>query len=401
MAQPETEAPTAAPDKKVGRVGVKRVPGAATSAALRQGTAALGTVSGGATTLPEAGVLLEGEIGAAALAAAAADAATVIRGATPEDPRPVLLTGRADQAQVVLAGAALRAALDVYLADADRLLATPLPDPADGSVGDRRIEETGGEGGAGAPALATATPLGAALAAGAALLNAVAVETSVAATERTVGELQTHVAVLSALLRDGVDVIHDSLSVPPTESSLLDAVGSLRSYVPRLEARAAEAKTAIARLGKDPAPDEVGPLAAHLTAAQALADSIRTFLAEATAVDDAGLSPLLAGLQAERLTSGGATHVAVVLPAQLSTHQITLRRKIFATRVVVTASARIDVLVLDIATGRVAAAAPARGVASFQVRFPMWWGWWGGEDKYLPRYQPVSVAAALPGGRAG
>lgn len=355
-------------------------------AALESATTALGTVTGGSLTLPESGVLLAQEAGGAALAEACAEVADTLAGLAPGC---VLLTGRSDLATGVLARISLTATIAAYQRAANTMLAEPLvpatPAGTDGTSGsDGSGAERRADDGDGAGVTSLPTPWGAAVAAGAAVLDAIAVETTVGHAERTAGDLETQVAVLGALLSRGVAVRHETIGIPRGSSAVLDALVVLRLSLTRVRARAVEAAALLAAVEKKAEPEAHARLTADRSAATALADDVAAFVEHVETVADGG-SPLLEALRAEQLAEG-VTHVAVVLPARIGVHQIALRRRIFSPRVVVSASAWVDLVVVDVASGAIVVAGPVRGTKAFQLTFPMW-----SLSDRLPRYQEVAT----------
>jgi len=363
---------------------------AAVAARLTAVSTELGKVTGQSLMLPDSAVFRQREIAAAALAGAAEKAAQTIAGVAAAS--PVLVSGRTDQAQSVLAARAFLAAVDGLRTAARALLGR---DRGGANLRPVTVPEPPEDAEAAAVA---ADPVAAAAALAAAALNLLAVEATMTASSGTATELETHVPVLHHLLARQVPVLHSSLGIPASENRVLTAFADLAPLAARLDALSDAADHAIARLGQDPPADQLEPLVTAKTGAGALSATIVSFVAAAVATDPAtARSPLIVAATADQLLAGPdaeATYVAVVQPARTDAHQISLKRRLLAPRLVVSASATIDVVVLDLKDGRVAAAATHTDARSFQVRFPMWFNPWGRaqlSNPSNPRY------TALPG----
>ncbi|WP_156252838.1 hypothetical protein [Pseudactinotalea terrae] len=360
---------------------------AATAAALTGVATELGKITGGTLTLP-AEVFRQRELSSAALVAAAARVAATIDGVAkpPEaaEAKPVLVTGRTDQTQSVLAARSLLAAVTSLQDAAAELIAEDHDE-----VTPAEAKETGS-----AP---PSDPIAAAAALAVAALNLLSVETTVTAASGTATELETHVPVIQQLLVKKVPVLHSSLGIPAPGNRVIDAFASLAPVIAQLDAIAAAAAHAIAALGKDPPAEELEPYLLRQTRAEALSATMVELTATVREIDPAtGTSPLHSAATADQLLLGpdaAAAYVAIVMPARIDAHQVSLKRRLGASRLVVSASATIDVVVLDMATGLIVAAATHTEARAFQVRFPMWFRWWGTEEDHPsnPRYTPVTA----------
>lgn len=346
-------------------------------------SASLGKLTGSSVTFPEKAVFREGVATKRALAAAADGVAASVRAVPPQPqadaPRSytVLVTSRADQLDMLHAMYSFRQAIAGLLHAADAALALPRgPGRRAGEV-----EAADAESEAASPTSVAGALVGAAVAA----FDLLSVETTVAGSERMAAELETHVAVLHALLRPSRDgqplepsrVVHETIGVPAPTSELRSSFEALALRLPLLEAHAAEMDEQIAH---EDAKDEVdvarkSELQRAKDAAEAVHAQIVDFTTRATTPGTSSESPLQGAVSASRLSPdpGVIDYVAVVLPARITADQVALKRRIFAPRIVVTASATIDVLVLDVAQGTIVAAGSHTGEAAFQVRFPMAW----------------------------
>lgn len=358
---------------------------AAHAARLTAISTELGKVSGQPLTLPDAYVFRQREIAAAALAGAAEKTAQTIAGVAAA--APVLVSGRTDQAQSVLAARAFLAAVASLRTAARALL--------DRDLGGLNLRPVVAPEEAEEPEAVPTDPVAAAAALAVAALNLLAVEVTLTASSGTATEIETHVPVLHHLLARQIPVLHSSLGIPADENRVITAFAELAPLAARLVALSAAADDAIARLGKDPPADQLEPLVAAKTGAAALSATIISFVAAAVATDPGtGSSPLIVAASADQMIAGPdaeASYVAVVHPARTDAHQVSLKRRLLAPRLVVSASATIDVVVLDLKDGRIAAAATHTDARSFQVRFPMWFNPWGRPQLSNPRY------TALPG----
>lgn len=361
---------------------------AALAARLSAVSTELGKVTAPALTLPDT-VFRQREITAAALIGAAAQAADTI--ATAAVAAPVLVTGRTDQARAVIAARSFLLAVTTLRSEAESLLERE----AQERERRRALEATGGEktseGEAGLdaetdstetePAATPTDPIAAAAALAVTALTLLSVETTVTASSGTATELETHVPVLRHLLERQVPVLHETLGIPGTDNAVLTEFAALAPLAVALDALVAAKAEAITRLGKDVAEEKVAPLLAVKSSAQTLSTAIVTFVTGATKPDaTTGESPLTSAALAARLIAGqagDAAFVAVVLPARTDAHQVSLKRRLAASRLVVSASATIDVVVIEVADGTVKAAATHTDARSFQVRFPMWFWPWG------------------------
>lgn len=332
---------------------------AATAADLSAGAASLATLTGSSVTFPDKTVFREHVAAAAALQRAASAVATTITKAAADPSATVLLTGRTDQLETVTAAAVFGEAVDELLMRAQRALP------------DRGIDT---------PSEAPGSVFGSVVAAAVSLFDLLSVETSIASSNRTATELETHVAVLHELLTptEGATaqrIVHETIGLPSETSALREKFAMLREQIPALEEYIASLAAEIAALGKDPPAAELAELQDAKKAAEDAVLQISAFVTAALTPDDASnRSPLQGALVAERLTGTGPVRfVAVVSPARISADQIALKRRIFAPRVVVTASATIDVVVLDVTQRTIVAAASHTAEDSFQARFPMAW----------------------------
>lgn len=343
---------------------------AARAADLNAAAAGLGKLTGSSVTFPEKSVFREHVASAAALRSAAKLVAATIKATAAERTQKVLLTGRTDQLDTLHAAYAFDQALDGLQAQAVKALL-----PAERGAG---IEaQTEGE------SPAPGSVLEAAVAAAVSLFDLLSVETTISASSRVASELETHVAVLQELLRTGVandppqTVVHETIGIPSATSELRGKFETLKQQIHLLDGYVAELEAEIAALEATPDPDRLALLKAAREFASKTSTQINDFVARALKVDDTSkLSAFQGALAAERLTAGGADSVkfvAVVSPARIAADQVALKRRIFAPRVVVTASTTVDVIVLNVETGELKAAASHTGEDSFQVRFPMAW----------------------------
>jgi len=368
---------------------------AAAVADLKGVTAGIDAIKGATLVLPEKTVFRESLVARSALEQAAAAAATTIQDAA--GTHPVLLTSRTDQAEIALAAIAFRELIRQCHDAASKLL----PPPVAGTGGEFETNAEGEDTTEAAP-----TPdsvFGAVLGIGVAALNALSVETTIDANSGTISELETHIAVTSRLLSDKdahgkpkAHVLHDSIGLPSPDSALLTEFGQLQADLLALEGEAATRQSQIDRLDpKKPAQKaQIDVLAAEKAKLTALAERIAAVIEAANTMDAAsGTTPLHTALRAHAAVSGDPRYIAVVPPARLHSHQITLKRRLFAPRLVVSASAEVDVVVLDANARRIVAAATHTGEAAFQVRFPMWW--WRGDDALAPKYTALTGAVGV------
>lgn len=360
---------------------------AALAARLTAVSTELGKVSGPALTLPET-VFRQREITAAALAGAADRTAETI--ASVAVAAPVLVTASTDLVRAVLLARALLATISQLTAEARALLQEDR-----GGLGLRTATEAAPE--ESTEATVPADPIAALAALAVSGLNLLAVETTVTASSGTATELETHIPLLQRLIERQVPVLHSSLGIPATDNRVLTAFATLTPLAAALDALAAAAAEGIERLGKEPPEHELAPLVEVKTRAEALGRTIVAFVAATTTVDaETGVSPLIAAAAADRLLVDGeaeAAYVAVVLPAQIDAHQVSLKRRLFAPRLVVSASATIDVVVIDLVTRRTEVAASHTVARSFQARFPMWFWPWGTQASFGSRPQMTALPA--------
>jgi len=360
---------------------------AALAARLTAVSTELGKVTAPALTVPD-GVFRQREVTAAALSGAASRSADAI--AAVAVAAPVLVTSRTDQARSVLAARAFVATVDGLQAEARALLEHGGGSPELRTLADAEEPAAEGDEGDGVPT----DPIAAAAALGVATLGLLSVETTVTASSGSATELETHVPVLRHLLARQVPVLHESLGIPGPDNRVIAGTAALAPLAAALEALAAAAEDAISRLGKDPEPKQLRPLVTAKARGAALGARIVAFLAAAGSPDPmTGTSPLVSAAAAEQLGSGEAAFLAIVLPARTDAHQVSLKRRLFAPRLVVSASATIDVVVIELATGRTATAASCTDARSFQVRFPMWYRPWGAGAAFRSRPQLTPLPA--------
>ncbi len=356
---------------------------------LKSVAAGIDAIKGATLALPEKTVFRESLVSRAALERASAAAARAIQDAA--GTAPVLITARTDQAEVVLAAIAFRELIRQCHDVASRLLHpieidadTPNqePGPEDAPTPDSVFDATVGVG--------------------VAALNALTVETTVEANAGTISDLETHIAVTRWLLAEQdaagtpkpkAHVLHDSIGIPSPESALLTEFSQLQRDLIALEGAAATLQGRIAGLDpKKPAhKKQIDALSAERTALTALAERVAAVIQAANTADAAtGTTPLRTALRAHALARGDDSdprYVAIVPPARLRSHQIALKRRLFAPRLVVSASIELDVVVLDVQERRIVAAGTHVDEAAFQVRFPMWW--WATRESFAPIYTPL------------
>lgn len=344
-------------------------------------TTSLGKLTGSSVTFPDKTVFREGVATKRSLAAAAHAVAAAIRAVTPgqpaDAPRPctVLVSSRSDQLAMLHAMYSFQRAIEGLRQAAAAALGMP-------TGPQRRAEEAeDAEDGAASPTSVAGALVGAAIAA----FDLLSVETTIAGSERAATELETHVAVLDALLRPPpqdpplapLRVVHETIGVPASTSELRSSFEELTLQLPLLVAHAAELDAQIEQEAAKEEPDVArkSALQRAKAATAAVQAQIEDFATRATTPGTSSESPLEGAVSASRLSpgSGAVDYVAVVLPARITADQVALKRRIFAPRVVVTASATIDVLVLDVAQGTIVAAGSHTGESAFQVRFPMAW----------------------------
>lgn len=145
----------------------------------------------------------------------------------------------------------------------------------------------------------------------------------------------------------------------------------------------------LATKGDAATPDETARFESYAAEAAALAAGIDDFVADAIGDGDSA-SPLLEALQGERLT-GGVSHVAIVPPARIDLHQVEQHRRLFSSRVLVTATATIDLAVLDVGERTIVASEPVRGSSAFEVVLPVWWWPWAKATRREPRLQELQL----------
>jgi hypothetical protein len=350
-------------------------------------SAGIGKLTGSSVTFPEKSVFRESVAAATALALAAAKVAATVRGAVPTRSDSVLITGRTDQIEVLHAAYSFAQAIQALQKHAEKAL-----EPLDGNAGIGALAEDGGEAAPEPPD----SMLGALVTLAASAFDLLSVETTVSASNRSASELETHVAVIHALLekvgQEPVqNVMHETIGIQSPTSDLRDSFENLKQQVPMLDARVNDIAQQIKALGDSPDPAVLAPLTAAKDIAEGAAAKISDFITRAsTSGDTTKQTPLQGALGAERLMRGQAAavkYVAVVLPARIAADQVALKRRMFAPRVVVTASATIDVLLLEVATGQIKAAAAETAEHAFQVRFPMAWS--GDRGRLLPSLDPL------------
>lgn len=348
-------------------------------------TKEVGKVKGGALTLPEKSVLRQSEIASAALSVAAGSAAKAIGDAVGWKDT-VLVTDRIDQMDSVLVGRAFRKGMQALTKEAEAVLGKHRELAGQTITDEEEPSETAAPG----------TILGAVTALAVAGLNLLSVDTSVEGSTHVADALETHVAVMQGLLPK-VAVRHGSINLPNDENEVLKEFAALLPLAARLDAKAVRSADALKALGEGADAAEVATLTAAKARAEVLAEAIRAFATTATTHDAEGCSPLLTAARAHELTEGSEpVPVAVVLPARIDTHQITLKRRILASKVIVTASATIDVIVLDAPSGRIIAAGSHNASRSFQIRFPMWWSPFSRMARERPDLVGLPVYTPLP-----
>lgn len=348
--------------------------------------AGITNLKGASLTLPEKTVFRESLVTRAALDGAATKAAAAIASAVKE-PGPVLITARTDQVETVLAALAFQAMVAVCRAEAAKLTGRR------GAAEAERPDEAETADEAASPG----SVLGAIIGVGVAALNALSVEMSVDMGTPEASELETHVAVMARLLeqKDAADspigVVHDSLGIPPPENTLLEDFRGLQSDLIALEQRAKTLQAQIDALDAKKDKAQIAGLEEKKAELTALAAQIAAVIEAANTVDAAtGSTPLRTALRAYALVNGGEgdpRYIAIVPVARLSSHQIALKRRLFAPRLVVSASAEIDVVVIDAKERRIIAAGTHADEAAFQVRFPM--GWTSDDSALVPKYTRI------------
>jgi hypothetical protein len=356
----------------------------------------IANLTGASLTLPEKTVFREALVARAALEAAAAKVATMIH--SKAGAGPVLITARTDQAETVLAALAFQAVISECRRQAADLLKTKTRKAGEPeSTGEVETTDTETEAET-TPAASADSLLGVLVSVGVAALNAISVETTIEASTRTATELETHIAVMGRLLDDKdadgqakppARVVHDSLGIPPKANALLTEFQALRGDLIDLQQKAEVLKAEIARLDAKKNKAQIARLESQNAEVAALAAQIASVIEAANTADAAtGSTPLRAALGAYALVTGGEDdprYIAIVPAARLNSHQTALKRRLFAPRLIVTASAEIDVVVLDAHERRIVAAGTHAEEAAFQVRFPMWW--WGADDALAPKYK--------------
>jgi hypothetical protein len=349
-------------------------------------------LTGSSVTFLEKSIFRDGSVSAAALDGAARAVADAICIAVPVPTDPILVTGRTNQVEVVLAYFTFVAAVNA------------LNDAATMALGsdERRnvIAKTAKDDAENSEAVESAAPaalsgvLGAVVDVAIAIMGVLTVDATIEASESTTSEIVTHIAVIQRLLNPGAPnvrarsaVLHETVGVPSQAGTLLIRFEALNACVPKLDMKAAEYTKKIMALGDEPDPEVLAGLTARRDAMKASSAQISDFEAKATQTDaTTGKTPLFAALQAQRLTGGAAVakYVAIVLPARVNANQVTLKRRLFAPRIVVSASATIDLVVLDTQSSTIVAAGSYTDEKSFQVIFPMFW--WGKNATCQPKY---------------
>jgi hypothetical protein len=386
------EASTAADEKRAKERAARR---AAAVADINSISTGLTSLTSSSVTYPEKSVFREALVAATALDAAGALAAEAIRRISPAPADPILVSGRTDQVETVLACQAFREAVTGFAAAAERAL-KETPEDVIASDRIRRAEEPKEEGAeAGTPEV-PASILGALVGLGVAALNALTIETAIEGAARTASELETHIAVMDALLAtSGAIVLHETVGLPDPNSPVLKEFQALQVLLPELDAKSLFWQRQIDKLDKDDEEQKrlIDLYRARKEFVDALAVRIADFVSAANTADaTSGTSPLRSALRAARLVdspSGAPKYLAVVLAARIDSHQISLKRRLFAPRLLVSASAEIDLVVLSTADGGIKAAKTLFAEKAFQVRFPMWW--WGKDERFEPRYRVLNV----------
>ena len=77
-------------------------------------------------------------------------------------------------------------------------------------------------------------------------------------------------------------------------------------------------------------------------------------------------------------------YLAIVRPAAIASHQIALKRRLLAPRLIVSAAATIELVLIDIRRRVIVTAGVFTGEAALQARLPMIW--FGTDDELRPHY---------------
>lgn len=349
--------------------------------------AGLGKLTGSTVSFPEKTVFRDGRASAAALHSSADEVArlvadsrdTATRASDPASaPGAVLLTSRTDQLPAILAANSFAGAVEALL------------DRAQSKRGGVRrslrqtiakTEVATGVSADGAEATADSL-IGAAVDLAVATFNLLSVETTVETSARTATELETQVPVIAALLAQGVPVVHETIALPNPDGQLKADFAELSLEPGRLNKVVTSLEADIKALPPKATEAMKKQLNDKKSAVEDLKKQIESFIEKAQTADPTTKqTPLAGALAAQRLIGGRNAPtqlVAVVLPARINADQVALKRRLFAPRVVVTASATIDLIVLSLAEGRIVGAGSCVGEHVCQVRFPM--AWWGDDN---------------------
>jgi hypothetical protein len=349
-------------------------------AAVEAASTAVANLKGASLALPEKTVFREALVSNAAVRAAATQVAEAIKACAGTS--LVLITGRTDQTTSLIAAATFAEAVDAFLAAAQKALGEPHTRAVATVVAAEAAAEADAAGG---------SLVGAIVGLGVAAMNALTVDTTVEATSRTASETETHIAVIQALAKvRGVPprVIHESMGIPPKDNTLITHFHELQAALLRLDARSSLYDEQIDALDAKKNATRIATLQAKKADVDAVSKAISAFVDKATTADaTTGVDPLTTAALANLIVAAAEDppkFLAIVRPAAIDSHQIALKRRLFAPRLIVSAAATIELVVIDIRRRVIITAGIFTGEAALQARFPM--VWFGTDEELRPHY---------------
>ncbi|GAA5204620.1 hypothetical protein [Microbacterium jejuense] len=370
----------AAPDPAAERKKQEEAARQAQIAGVDAASTAIANLKGASLTLPEKTVFRDALVSSAALQGAAGQVAAAIKKSAGIS--VVLITGRTDQTASLLAAATFAEAVEAFLASARKQLGEPHL---------RTIAMAAATDEAAATDAAGGSLVGAIVGLGVAAMNALTVDTTVDASSRTASETETHIAVIQALAKvRGVPprVLHESMGIPPVDIALIRHFHELQDVLLRLDAKSSLYAEQIDGLDAKKNASRIATLQAKKADVDAVYKAASAFVeTSATADATTGITPLTKAVLANLIVAASddsPRYLAIVRPATLASHQIALKRRLFAPRLIVSAAATIELVVIDIRRRVIATAGTFTDEAVLQARFPM--VWFGSDEELTPHY---------------